>query len=155
MPKIPTRGKPEAIRLDNGPELASRHFLAWAVEWQIELRPIQPGKPTQNAHVESFHGRSREECRRVNWFVNLFDARRKIAVWRQDYNEQRPQQSRQQDASRVRQGLQKGELWERRRLRLLGKRLRRFPLCHSSGCCGKLIPYHPVYGFKGQINAST
>jgi putative transposase len=90
---IATRGKPGAIRLDNGPELTSRHFLAWALEWQIELRHIQPGKPTQNAHAESFHGRFREECLRVNWFVNLFDARRKIAAWRQDYNEQRPHSS--------------------------------------------------------------
>jgi putative transposase len=50
---------------------------------------IQPGKPTQNAHVESFHGRLREECLPVSWFQNLFDARRKITLWRRDYNEQR------------------------------------------------------------------
>ena len=54
---------------------------------------IQPGKPTQYAHVESFHGRLREECLRVSWFQNLFDARRKIAFWRRDYNEQRPHSS--------------------------------------------------------------
>jgi putative transposase len=90
---IATRGKPEAIRCDNGPELTSRHFLAWALEWQIELRHIQPGKPTQNALVESFHGRLREECLRTNWFVNLFDARRNISAWKQDYNEQRPHSS--------------------------------------------------------------
>ena len=51
-------------------------------ERKIELVHIQPGKPTQNAHVESFHGRLREECLRVSWFQNLFDARRKIAFWR-------------------------------------------------------------------------
>jgi putative transposase len=90
---IATRGKPAAIRCDNGPELTSRHFLAWALECQIDLRHIQPGKPTQNAYVESFHGRFREECLRVNWFVNLFDARRKIAAWKVDYNEQRPHSS--------------------------------------------------------------
>jgi N-acyl-D-aspartate/D-glutamate deacylase len=55
---IAQRGRPQAIRCDNGPELTSRHFLAWAVERKIELRHIQPGKPTQNAHVESFHGRT-------------------------------------------------------------------------------------------------
>jgi putative transposase len=54
---------------------------------------IRPGKPTQNAHVESFHGRLREECLRISWFQNLFDARRKIAIWRHDYNEQRPHSS--------------------------------------------------------------
>jgi putative transposase len=90
---IARRGRPLAIRCDNGPELTSRHFLAWCVEWQIDLRHIQPGKPTQNAQVESFHGRFREECLRVNWFLNLFDARRKITAWKQDYNEQRPHSS--------------------------------------------------------------
>src|SRR5438445_997194 len=82
-----------AMRCDNGPELTSRHFLAWCVERQIELIHIQPGKPTQNAHVESFHGRLREECLAVSWFQNLFDARRKIAAWRIEYNEQRPHSS--------------------------------------------------------------
>ena len=82
-----------AIRCDNGPELTSRHFLAWCVERQIELVHIQPGKPTQNAHLESFHGRLREECLAVSWFQNLFDARRKIAAWRKEYNEERPHSS--------------------------------------------------------------
>ena len=90
---IEQRGKPEAIRCDNGPELTSRHFLAWCVERQIELIHIQPGKPTQNARIESFHGRLREECLSVSWFQNLFDARRKIAAWRKEYNEERPHSS--------------------------------------------------------------
>ena len=90
---VAERGHPQAIRCDNGPELTSRHFLAWAVERQIELLHIQPGKPTQNAHVESFHGRLREECLAVSWFQNLFDARRKIAAWRTDYNQERPHSS--------------------------------------------------------------
>jgi putative transposase len=63
------------------------------VERQIELGHIQPGKPTQNAYVESFHGRLREECLNVSWFQNLFDARRKIAAWRKEYNEERPHSS--------------------------------------------------------------
>jgi putative transposase len=87
------RGKPQSIRCDNGPELTSRHFLAWCLEQQIELVHIQPGKPTQNAQVESFHGKLREECLRVSWFQNLFDARRKIGDWRRDYNQQRPHSS--------------------------------------------------------------
>lgn len=90
---VAERGQPQAIRCDNGPELTSRHFLAWCVERQIELVHIQPGKPTQNAHVESFHGRLREECLAVSWFQNLFDARGKIAAWRKEYNEERPHSS--------------------------------------------------------------
>ena len=90
---VAERGVPQAIRCDNGPELTSRHFLAWCIEKQIELVHIQPGKPTQNARVESFHGRLREECLAVSWFQNLFDARRKIATWRKEYNEERPHSS--------------------------------------------------------------
>ena len=78
------------IRCDNGPELTSRHFLAWAMERRIELLHIQPGRPTQNGRVESFHGKLRDECLNVSWFRNLFDARRKIAAWRTEYNERRP-----------------------------------------------------------------
>ncbi len=90
---ITERGRPAAIRCDNGPEFTSRHFLAWCVERKIELLHIQPGKPTQNARVESFNGRLREECLAVSWFQNLFDARRKIAAWRIEYNEERPHSS--------------------------------------------------------------
>jgi putative transposase len=90
---ITERGRPEAIRCDNGPEFTSRHFLAWCVERRIELVHIQPGQPTQNARVESFHGRVREECLNLSWFQNLFDARRKIAAWRTEYNEERPHSS--------------------------------------------------------------
>ena len=90
---VAERGQPLTIRCDNGPELTSRHFLAWCVERQIELVHIQPGKPTQNARVESFHGRLREECLAVSWFQNLFDARRKIAAWRIEYNDERPHSS--------------------------------------------------------------
>ena len=90
---IAERGMAGAIRCDNGPEFTSRHFLAWCVERQIELIHIQPGKPTQNARVESFHGRLRDECLTVSWFQNLFDARRKIAAWRIEYNEERPHSS--------------------------------------------------------------
>ena len=90
---VAERGQPQAIRCDNGPELTSRHFLAWCVERKIELVHIQPGKPTQNARVESFHGRLRDECLTVSWFQNLFDARRKITAWKIEYNEERPHSS--------------------------------------------------------------
>jgi putative transposase len=90
---IAQRGLPRAIRCDNGPELTSRHFLAWALDRKIDLIHIQPGKPTQNGYVESFNGKLREECLRVNWFQNLFEARRIIANWRHDYNERRPHSS--------------------------------------------------------------
>jgi putative transposase len=90
---IAQRGRPQAIRCDNGPELTSRHFLAWGLEWKIDLRHIQPGRPMQNGHVESFHGKLREECLRASWFRNLFDARMKIADWRKKYNESRPHSS--------------------------------------------------------------
>ena len=90
---IAERGLPLAIRCDNGPELTSRHFLAWSLEQKIDLLHIQPGEPTQNARVESFNGRPREECLTVSWFQNLFDARRKIAAWRTEYNSARPHSS--------------------------------------------------------------
>ncbi len=90
---IAERGLPRAIRCDNGPELTSRHFLAWALDRKIDLIHIQPGKPTQNGYVESFNGKLREECLRVSWFQNLFEARRILANWRHDYNERRPHSS--------------------------------------------------------------
>jgi putative transposase len=90
---IAQRGVPATIRCDNGPELTSRHFLAWAIERQIELVHIQPGRPVQNGRLESFNGKLREECLRVSWFQNLFDARSKIAAWRTEYNEERPHSS--------------------------------------------------------------
>ena len=90
---IERRGKPEAIRCDNGPELTSRHFLSWCEERKIQLIHIQPGRPMQNGHVESFNGRLRDECLNANWFRNLFDAREKIAAWRDEYNGERPHSS--------------------------------------------------------------
>lgn len=84
------RKKSLAIRCDNGPEFTSRHFLAWCIEKQIELVHIQPGKPQQNGYVESFNGKLRDECLNVSWFENLWDARRKIAAWQKEFNEERP-----------------------------------------------------------------
>ena len=87
------RGEPQSTRCDNGPELTSRHFTAWCVERKINLLHIQPGRPMQNGHVESFTGKLRGECLNTNWFKNLFDARRKLAAWQQEYNSERPHSS--------------------------------------------------------------
>jgi putative transposase len=87
---VAERGVPTAIRCDNGPGLTSRHFLAWCVARKIELVHIEPGRPMQNGHVESFHGKLRDECLNASWFGNLWDARRKIAAWKEEYNEERP-----------------------------------------------------------------
>lgn len=87
------RGRPQSIRLDNGSELTSRHFLSWGIDRRIELAHIQPGKPVQNAFIESFNGRLRDECLNTNWFRNLWEARRTITSWRHEYNHQRPHSS--------------------------------------------------------------
>ena len=87
---VAERGAPAALRCDNGPEFTSRHFLAWCVERKIALVHIEPGRPMQNGHVESFHGKLRDECLNASWFGNLWDARRKIAAWKKEYNEERP-----------------------------------------------------------------
>ncbi len=87
------RGLPEAIVLDNGPEFRGRALAAWSEERGVRLEFIQPGKPVQNAYVESFNGRLRDECLNANWFTSLSDARRKIETWRQDYNQHRPHSS--------------------------------------------------------------
>jgi putative transposase len=90
---IDQRAKPEVIRCDNGPEFTSRHFLVWCEEKGISLLHIQPGKPMQNGHVESFNGRFRDECLNHNWFTTLADAKAKIERWRMEYNEERPHSS--------------------------------------------------------------
>jgi putative transposase len=90
---VAERGLPEAIVLDNGPEFRGRALAAWSEERGVRLEFIQPGKPVQNAYVESFNGRLRDECLNANWFTSLNDARRKIEEWRQDYNQQRPHSS--------------------------------------------------------------
>ena len=87
---IEQRGAPKAIRCDNGPEFTSRHFLSWCEERKIQLVFIEPGRPMQNGHIESFNGRFRDECLNANWFTTLADARRKIEAWREDYNTERP-----------------------------------------------------------------
>ncbi len=87
---IAERGRPQRLVMDNGSELTSRHFLSWGAEWKLQLAYIQPGKPVQNAYVESFNGKLRDECLNVSWFRNLWHARLLIESWRRDYNSMRP-----------------------------------------------------------------
>ncbi len=84
------RGWPEAIVVDNGPEFAGQVLDAWAYQRGVQLRFIDLGKPIQNAYVESFNGKLRDECLNQHWFTSLNDARQTIAAWRDDYNEVRP-----------------------------------------------------------------
>ena len=88
-----TRGLPEVITVDNGPEFISKAMDAWAFQNKVRLRFIQPGKPVQNAYVESFNGKFRDECLNENVFIDLHDARNKIETWRRDYNSTRPHSS--------------------------------------------------------------
>jgi len=87
------RGLPETITIDNGPEFAGRALDEWAYRNGIKLNFIRPGKPIENAFVESFIGRLRDECLNTNWFMNLKHARYVIEKWRKDYNEVRPHSS--------------------------------------------------------------
>ncbi len=84
------RPLPAQLVLDNGPELISCVLDQWAHEHAVTLHFIDPGKPIQNAHCESFHGRLRDECLNEHWFLGLSDARRIVEDWRQDYNRDRP-----------------------------------------------------------------
>lgn len=82
--------QPQEIQVDSGCEFTGRVLGAWAYRRGIRLRFIQPGKPVQNAFVESFNGRFRDECLKEHWFVDLDEARKTIDHWREDYNLVRP-----------------------------------------------------------------
>ena len=83
-------GLPEEIVLDNGPEGTSRAMFDWSERTGVRLRFIEPGKPVQNAFVESFNGKLRDECLNLHWFRSLHHARVEIAAWRHHYNTVRP-----------------------------------------------------------------
>ncbi|SIT50790.1 hypothetical protein BN2476_940035 [Paraburkholderia piptadeniae] len=85
-----SRGSPRSIKVDNGSEFISKAMDRWAYENRVELDFSRPGKPTDNARIESFNGRLRRECLTANWFLSLADARRKVEEWRRYYNEGRP-----------------------------------------------------------------
>jgi putative transposase len=83
-------GFPAAIRVDQGTEFVSRDLDLWAYQRGVTLDFSRPGKPTDNAFIESFNGKFRAECLNAHWFMSLDDARRKCEAWRRDYNEERP-----------------------------------------------------------------
>jgi putative transposase len=87
------RGLPQSVTLDNGPEFISKALDEWAYRQQLQLRFIEPGKPQQNCYVESFNGKFRDECLNEHWFLSMRHAREVIATWRQEYNEERPHSS--------------------------------------------------------------
>lgn len=88
-----TRGLPKVIRTDNGKEFCGRAMLSWAHAHNVALRLIEPGKPNQNAYIESFNGRFRDECLNEHWFLNLEHAKVVIEAWRREYNEERPKKA--------------------------------------------------------------
>jgi len=88
-----SRGLPKVIRSDNGKEFCGRTMVTWAHARGVLLRLIEPGKPNQNAYIESFNGRLRDECLNEHWFTHLLHARTVIELWRREYNEERPKKA--------------------------------------------------------------
>lgn len=84
---------PQSISIDNGTEFTSQVMDNWAYQNKVKLDFIRPGKPNENAFIESFNGKFRNECLNENWFVSLEEVRRTIEEWRIDYNENRPHSS--------------------------------------------------------------
>lgn len=87
------RGLPESVVIDNGPEFTGKVLDAWAYRRGVQLSFIRPGKPVENAFIESFNGKFRDECLNEHWFTGLNDARFTIEAWRRDYNQVRPHSS--------------------------------------------------------------
>ncbi len=85
-----TRGLPNVIAVDNGPEFISKALDTWAHDNGIQLEFSRPGTPTDNPYIEAFNGRLRDECLDQHWFASLDDARQTIESWRLDYNHERP-----------------------------------------------------------------
>ena len=83
-------GYPKAIRVDQGTEFVSRDLDLWAYTNNVVLDFSRPGKPTDNAFIESFNGKFRQECLNQHWFLSLAEAQRTIEAWREDYNGSRP-----------------------------------------------------------------
>ena len=88
-----TRGLSKAIRTDNGKEFCSRAMLTWVHARGVQLFLIEPGKPNQNACIESFNGRFRDECLNEHWFTSLRHAQVVIEAWRREYNNERPKKA--------------------------------------------------------------
>jgi putative transposase len=88
-----TRGLPRSITVDHGPEFEGQVLDAWAYQANVQLSFIRPGKPNENAYIESFNGKFRDECLNEHWFVTMADARRIIENWRIEYNTEREHSS--------------------------------------------------------------
>jgi transposase InsO family protein len=88
-----SRGLPKVIRTDNGKEFCGKAMVEWAHARSVNLRLIEPGKPNQNAYVESFNGRLRDECLNEHWFTSVLQARTVIEIWRREFNEERPKKA--------------------------------------------------------------
>ena len=88
-----SRGLPHSITVDNGPEFDSQVLDQWAYRRAVRLSFIRPGKPNENAYIESFNGRFRDECLNEHWFLSLAHARSVIEAWRIEYNTERPHSS--------------------------------------------------------------
>ncbi len=84
------RGLPRSVTVDNGPEFAGKVLDEWAYRMQLQLKFIAPGKPQENAYIESFNGKFRDECLNEHWFLSMRHARQEIEDWRQEYNDERP-----------------------------------------------------------------
>lgn len=90
---IDSRGIPQVIVVDNGPEFTGRALGEWVMKNSVKLAFIRPGRPIENAFIESFNGRFRDECLNEHWFSSLEDARSRIEAWRCEYNTERPHSS--------------------------------------------------------------
>src|SRR5450755_2754506 len=88
-----TRGLPRSITVDHGPEFEGQVLDAWAYSSNVQLSFIRPGKPNENAYIESFNGKFRDECLNEHWFLTMAHARRIIETWRIEYNTERPHSS--------------------------------------------------------------
>jgi putative transposase len=88
-----TRGLPRSITVDHGPEFEGQVLDAWAYSSNVQLSFIRPGKPNENAYIESFNGKFRDECLNEHWFITMAQARRSIESWRIEYNTERPHSS--------------------------------------------------------------
>ncbi len=90
---VGARARPRSITVDHGTECQSRALEEWAFRQGVQLDFIRPGKPVENAFIESFNGRWRDECLNIHQFRSLEEARAIIEAWRLDYNQHRPHSS--------------------------------------------------------------
>lgn len=93
MEAMKQHGVPKVLRVDNGPEFVSKELDLWAYAHKVTLDFSRPGKPTDNAYIESFNSRFRQECLNQHWFLNMGDATTKIKDWLREYNSHRPHSS--------------------------------------------------------------